>query len=276
VTDDAPAETERQTERRELAQRLAELMSSAPSWPLPFAGDRLQFQAFFGDRLVVDIDPRQVTHQFPPSRTIGGQNVSAGDFVLGRGAWKPLLEPLDRSIIHREVADVLAHGEAYRETAGYAALVARMEAGDPGIRNLQSLDTIARIDCYFEDLVRLIASIRSGGYRRRPAYNGLHSAEEAAKASTPVRPVVVELMESEIGMAVDNDGGLVRVGAGNHRMAIARQLGLARVPVEFRLFHVAWVRRQMAACGKGPLGSIIAGVNAIGRNEQRSISGDHR
>ena len=110
--------------------------------------------------------------------------------------------------------------------------------------------------------------------RRRPDYDGLESASDAAKASSPVRPVLVELMESEIGIGVDADGSLVRVGPGNHRMAIARQLGLARVPVELRLFHAAWVRRQMAQ-GKGPLQSITAGVRRIGAKQQRNISGDH-
>ncbi|MCB1432806.1 MAG: hypothetical protein KDK75_10160 [Alphaproteobacteria bacterium] len=261
-------------DRKDLALELRQLLSTARSWPLPFAGSYVAFHGVFGNRLVIDVDPRQVTHQFPPNRVIAGQNVAAADYFLGRGPWAPMLEPLDKSVIHREVAELLAHGGRYRGTAGYAALVRRLEAGRPAIRNLQDLDSIARIDGYFEDLHRLIVSIRDNGYRRRPDYDGLESASDAAKASSPVRPVLVELMESEIGIGVDADGSLVRVGPGNHRMAIARQLGLARVPVELRLFHAAWVRRQMAQ-GKGPLQSITAGVRRIGAKQQRNISGDH-
>lgn len=261
------------TDRRVLAHSLRTLLAHPDRWPLPFAGDYLAFQHVFGNRLVVEIDPRPVTHQLPPHRQIGGQTVRAADFVLGRGRWLPLLEPLDRSVIHREVADLLACGGNYRETPAHAALMARLKAGDPGVRNLQRLDTSERIDAYFEDLQRLIASIRDTGYRRRPAYDGIDSAEQAMAATSPVRPVLVELTESEIGMAVDADGRLVRVGPGNHRMAIARQLGLLRIPVEFRLFHVAWIRRHMAQ-GQGLLQVIVTGVRAIAAQQPNASSGE--
>lgn len=232
MTEYALAEGEWRTARDELANGLRDLLASASSWALPFAGDYLQFHAYFGDQLVIDIDPRQVIHQFPPNRRIYGQKVAASNFVLGRGSWLPLFEALDNSVIHGEVAELLALDGDYRKTAGHAALVERLGTDKPPIRNLQTLDSIEQIGCYFEDVNRLIASIRDNGFRRRPHYDGLESVAEAAKASSPARPVLVELMESEIGVAVDADGSLVRVGPGNHRMAIARQLGCARVPVE--------------------------------------------
>lgn len=244
-----------------LARELKALLA-APQGDLPFSGSYLSFHEFFGDRLVVEIDPGSVTHQFPPNRMIGGRNVSIADYVLGRGSWDGFLEPLDRSVIHREVADVLASGDAFRDTESHAALRERLERGNPAIRNMLPLDSAEKIDRYFEDMLALVASIRSKGYRRRPRYNGVDSAEAAMAATTPLRPLLVELTESEIGMAVDAGGRLVRVGPGNHRMAIARQLGLARVPVEMRLFHVAWVRRAMESA-PGPLHAIGQGVRAL-------------
>lgn len=268
----AQALGEMEEERKSLAHGLRALMANPASWPLPFAGDYLAFHAVFGDKLVIDIAPGQVTHQFPPHRQIGGEVVKAADYVLGRGSWQPLLERLDRSVIHREVADLLASGGDYRSTPGHAALVQRLADGKPGIRNLQPLDSLERIDCYFDDLNRLIASIRTDGYRRRPRYDGLDSVAAEAACSL-VRPIVAELTESEIGMAVDADGQLIRVGPGNHRMAIARQLGLDLVPVECRLFHVAWVRRHMEQ-GRAPLQAIANGVRRIAQTQQKTSPGD--
>ena len=268
-----PAEEHKGAERKALAGSLRALLAEPASWPLPLAGDYLAFHHFFGEQLVIDVDPRPVTHQFPPHRKIGGEVMKAADHVLGRGPWQPLLEPLERSVINREVADMLACGGDFRATAAHAALMDRLKAGRPGIRNLQKLDTPELIDSYFEDLLRLIASIRDAGYRRRPSYGGIDGAERAVAATSPVRPLIAELTESEIGMGVDADGRLVRVGPGNHRMAIARQLGLARVPVELRLFHVTWLRRRMER-GHGPLQAIAAGVRTIARKQQNALSGE--
>ena len=70
-------------------------------------------------------------------------------------------------------------------------------------------------------------------------------------------------METEVGMAVDADGGLVRVGPGNHRFAIAHQLGLRRIPVELRLFHVRWLREAFRSHGQHAPAAIIAAAGRL-------------
>jgi hypothetical protein len=200
---------------------------------------------------------------------IRGQTVRFSDHFLGRGDWKLHLEKLERSSVYLEIADLLVSGPAFRDTPAYAELRGRMAEGRPAHRNLLPLDTVEKLDLYFEEVLELVRSIRDEGYRRRSPYAGVDSIADAALRASSIRPVLIELTESEIGVAVGPQGSLHRLGPGTHRFAIARQLGLKRVAVELRLFHIQWIRQAMAQSGLGPLRAIIAGAQDIRTDHAR-------
>lgn len=258
-----PAHNPEVPARVELMRRIKELLRQAPTAPVPFFGDAQEFRDFAGDRLVIEIDPGQVADQFPVQKVINGKPIGFANHLMGRAGWKPHLERLERSTVYREIADLLAHDHDYRATPIYAELKTRVENGKPPVRNLVPLDSIAKLDLYFDKVVELTRSIASSGYKRRPRYKGMESAEEASRFSSGIRPVAVELTESEIGVAVGADGSLHRIGPGTHRLATARLLNLPRVPVEVRLFHVQWLRRVIAG-QKRPMQAIFSAIADLG------------
>jgi hypothetical protein len=243
-------------------RELERLLADAPLMSVPFFGDYQALHEVLGDRLVVEVDPRAIQYQLPPSLPYGGKHIKVAEHFLGRGLWKAFREPLEKTVIDREVADLLASGGRFRDTLVHAMLLKRLQQGRPMHRNLQPIDSEAKLDRYFDDLWTLITSIRDQGYRRRPRYAGVTSAGEAARHSSPVRSVLVELTESEVGVAVGRDGRLYRAGPGHHRMAIARHLGLTRIPVELRLFHVKWLRPQLKT-SSDPVTAIIHAAQQI-------------
>jgi hypothetical protein len=258
-----PAHNAQDAARLDLARRINELLRQAPTATVPFFGDAQQLRDFAGGKLIIEIDPAQVGDQFPVMKVINGQSVRFAEHFLGRADWSHHLEKLDRSTVYREVAELLAGDFNYRATAIYGELRKRISEGKAPVRNLLALDTDEKLDLYFDHVVEVIRSIASSGYRRRPRYNGIESAVAAMPHSSAIRPVAIELMESEIGVAVNANGSLHRIGPGTHRLAIARLLKFQRIPVEVRMFHVQWVRRAIGSTGR-PLQAIFSGIRELG------------
>jgi len=51
---------------------------------------------------------------------------------------------------------------------------------------------------------------------------------------------LLSLRDTEIGVGIDQDGTIVHVGNGQHRLSIAKLLELAQVPVQVRVRHIDW------------------------------------
>ena len=64
----------------------------------------------------------------------------------------------------------------------------------------------------------------------------------------------------EIQCALDREGRLIKINAGNHRFAAARQLGIARIPVHLCLIHDAHRESLEAAGGLAALRAFISEV----------------
>jgi hypothetical protein len=238
------------------------LIRSAAEQDQPFFGDGQAFRECLGGALVIFADPRLVQEQLPPSGSVGGAALRFDDHAFGRGNWQAHLRPVTGAPIYREVADLLAGGDI-RQSQSFALFLRKARNGKPAIRYLQALDSAAKIERYFDEVARLIDSIRTNGYRVRPGRDPDLAGVVAAERATEARSQLVELMESEVGMAVNADGSLVRVGPGNHRFAIAHQLGLPGVPVELRLFHVRWLREAFRGHGQQSPAAIIAAASRL-------------
>ena len=248
---------------QQMAQPLLQAMRLAPSTSDPFFGSHLDMAETVGDRLIVWLDPARVAKQLDSNIQIQGGTLAVGTCCLGKGDWSKWLKPIETTLVDREVREVLACGLAYRAAPCYKRFFREFEAKRPTVRNMIALDTPERVEAYFTDLVRLIESIRARGVTRRPPRR-LNQAAALLPALSAARPLATELTESEIGIAVGPAGELFRLGPGHHRMSIARQIGLRRVPAELRLFHVRWVREQMRLNRCGPLRAIRIGLASLG------------
>ena len=139
-------------------------------------------------------------------------------FRIFDGDWdaedkRPIEDYLSRYIYSSTIIRIYRDGVPYRETDQYreiANAVARGRFDDWRARGCRSDDDITR---YFEDLDRIFQSIRAGGYRSQ------------TELGSPT-------WWDEIKVFIDRNGELhKRAGAGHHRLAMARLLGIETVPV---------------------------------------------
>lgn len=228
---------------RALERALAQArQGEAGFWlPMAFALRR------FGAGLELTVPTAAIEHVLLDGVAVGGRRLHTGQWFIGAGDWTPILWPISRHQVSQEAAELLGQDLCFRDSAVYRHYRLRAEGGRPMVRNRVVLDSVERIDAYFERFVALFRSIRAQGVLRRSALPG------RARQGGGQRSWWTERGEQDIGVALDATGRLSKLPGGQHRFAIARALGLDAVPVQVRLLHVGALRGRSA----GELVSLI-------------------
>jgi hypothetical protein len=169
-----------------------------------------------------------------------------GSFFLDSGEWNGAVSPLSHSPVHREMTELVEADFNFRETREYRRLCRAITKGRPKLRSGVLLRTIDEVDEYYDYCVDLARSIADRGVLPRYA---VRRRDRAVLKGRRQWLRSLEAAERDIGVAIDRDGRLVRHLGGKHRTALAQALGCPSIPVEIRLVHVAWVRRQMEGSG---------------------------
>lgn len=212
-----------------------------------------------GADLLIEVDPRPIADRLK-HRAAGSRGmVYLQDRFLGSGDWRSLSRPLSGSATHRDVQEMVLAGFDYRSTEGYKEALARCGSAKPAERNFVALTSPQLVERYFQQVGELSRSIQENGVLRR----GVRRQVVAAFRYPRIRPPWVELAESDIGVAIDANGGLLHFGSGKHRIAAAQALGLTRIPVEVRMVHASWVRRQIDASGLAPTDALVQGIRLL-------------
>jgi hypothetical protein len=214
-----------------------------------------------GQALVVDIDPARLTQRLRHRVPENGRLRVIRDRFVGGGDWGPLLDPVGEASTYRDTREIVAAGFEYQRTEAYRRALARAEAGAPLSRNFVALDTPTLVEHYFRRTAELARSIQQRGVVRRTQYRRIAHVFGDPR----LRPPWVEVVESDIGVAIAASGELLRFGPGKHRTAIAQALGLPSVPVEVRMVHADWLRRRMTANGLGPVDALLDGIAELAR-----------
>ena len=216
---------------------------------------------YFGPALALQVDAARLNWRLSDYvRDARGIHYIGASFLDGAN-WSGALERLIRSPVHREMLELVRADLRFRETRSYRIFRRQAEAGRPPKRNGIALATTEQIDAYFGYCSYLILSIRERGIVAR---RDLSAADRPHLNGRQARPWTWERAERDIGVAVDQDGGLVRHLGGKHRTAIAQALRLPRIPVEVRLVHVKWLQRQMERTGLPAHRSLKAGLETLG------------
>jgi len=162
------------------------------------------------------INPSEVTHIYTrnPAKTPDFKRRHSGMVI--DGDWDTKVEPIDTSW---KIAACLAHfrdGTPWAKTGVYDTMQA-MIADRGQFDSCRSMDDIharyAKIDALFDD-------IRTNGYRD----------ETRMKLGTPRLP-------EGVFIHIDRHGQPIFGAIGNHRMGIARALGLPRIPAQLGVVH---------------------------------------
>ena len=199
---------------------------------------------------------RLLVHQVSPTalrRELVGHGTRGRPFIDARD-WDKIRPPY-MGKVHRFVRQLAQHGRAYREMPVYATLQKRASLGKPVVINSVVLDSEAVIDAYCERYLQLIESIRRSGFLTR---------DEVARSTIDplIRRAKTEESERDVQIAIGPNGELFRLGTGRHRTAIAKVLGLERMPVEIRVMHAEWLSKLVERSGKSPLDTLLDWLNA--------------
>ncbi len=233
---------------RELGRLLADPDPRGFSLPVPFAVRAL------GGNVEFSVPARALSVNMYPWVVSRGRPLRVSHFFLGDGDWQPLLFPFNEGRIYREMGDLIAAGEGFRESAVFAELVRKAEEGKPERRNAVYLRTVPMIESYFTRYLGLVEAIREQGLLR------IRELRRGSLKGGGVRLPISDWTEADIGVGINAEGGLVRLPDAQHRSAIAVHLDLPSVPVELRMIHLDWLRRMMDEFpGLTPMQALLAG-----------------
>ena len=172
------------------------------------------------------VDPERTLHVHPdliqdacywPRRRY--DTVADRGRVLG-GDWDRRRRSFSELDVCRAMVDRFANGREWEETDYYKWLL--RQVGNGGKRGMTSR---ADVDQRCVDLDRLYASVRDHGY---------HAASERFRSAH------FPQVEDEVVVRISREGDFLFVD-GRHRLAIAKTLGLGKIPVKVSVRHRAWV-----------------------------------
>jgi len=233
-------------------------------WLAPLAGQRLVFSrllaralrqaegergfrlspfyalAYYGERLLIEIDPASMTRVMRGWLADGPRQVHTLDAFLSAASWQRLALPLGSTEVTRQMQELFAAGMDHTRTQTYRNMLRALRQGKPASRRRQILDSEAAIESYFADVRGLVESIRT---------NGVVSHRTGAGTF---------VVDRDIGVALDADGDIVKLPGGQHRVAIASALGIPRIPVEVRMIHTGLLRGLMDRKGLDAVEAVLA------------------
>ncbi|GAA4650107.1 hypothetical protein GCM10023116_23900 [Kistimonas scapharcae] len=198
------------------------------------------------EQLLIRVNPADLTHRLA-AVSWGQDGIKSHDFresFVAEGDLSGYLSPLKQDRLTAEIDQLFACHFRWRETASWVMLAQRLRERGRFVHNNVRIASLSDLDAYFQRYAELAESIQTHGYRlRRELTSG------AAASSGFARSWRIERGEEEVGVAIGPKGEIWRYRGGYHRTAIARNLGLETMPVQVKLVHGDWLRREMA--GKG-------------------------
>ncbi|MDX3978044.1 hypothetical protein [Shinella sp.] len=209
----------------------------------------------FGERLVIPVAAKSLTTRLRDNISDRGRLRWIGTHFLDGSDWSGIVEPLENSSSHAEILELIRTRQDFRAGARYRSYAKRINDGGIVKRNRIVIDTIDKLDNYFEYYLALIADIETNGI---VPHSDLGLLGQTGRRHRWTRTLWQDLAERDIGVAIDAEGRLVRHTNGKHRMAAALALGIERIPVEIRLVHAGWLRQQADRLGLSPADALLA------------------
>ena len=212
----------------------------------------------FGEQLVLTVSTKSLTTRLRDNLSDRGRLRWIGTHFLDGSDWSRIVEPLEKSSSHAEIVELIETRQDFRKGARYRGYAKRIEAGATVKRNRIAIDTIEKLDNFFEYYLSLIADIEKHGI---VPHSDLGLLGQTGRRHRWTRTIWQDLAERDIGVAIDADGKLIRHTNGKHRMAAALALGIETIPVEIRLVHAGWLMREAERRGLSPVHALLAALD---------------
>ena len=167
---------------------------------------------------LLDVPPERITRSVISSATRTPQwgRVVAGD-------WDRVREPFDERAVPRGIEQRFVEGRSWHETALFDAYVDQLER----FGNAWGHTSLSGFEKRCEAVERLYESMRAEGYKRQRELDGNVPGTLSGRLD-------------EIHVDIGRGGELCWRSYGQHRLAIAKLLGLDSVPVFVHRRHQGW------------------------------------
>lgn len=176
---------------------------------------------YFKDDLVVFIETEKITHFITSWICIKSKYVHSSDYFIANFNLLEHCKEINRLPILRTIEELLSNNFIHKNTQYYKKLNESIKNKRPITKQQALLDTEEKVDNYFNRIHALYQSITR---------HGLISNKIIAKNGK-------QYIDREIGIAINNDGSLIKLQGGQHRFAIAKIKKIEKIPVEIRLIH---------------------------------------
>ena len=207
-----------------------------PSWTLP---RRFRYQLFWVSPDEIRWKPGLEGKDLP-SRVVEESLLQRMDASFAvRGEWDTMARSFE---LHPAVRELIVEEVAIRDSQVFRTMSAAVQSGDQLVA--RGCVTRQEVEDRLVGLRRMYDSIEAGGYRTQIQLR---------------RPPVDEIM-----ICIGRKSRLMLLRHGNHRLSMAKVLGLPRVPVIVRGVHVGWVRDWMDRIGtENPVRAVERGLHDV-------------
>lgn len=169
------------------------------------------------------VDPRRIEHyQGSGPREFG---------LVVDGDWDDPECRFDEHPVYQSISSRFDDGTDWTDTELYERYRERIRNGNPYWR----CTTVEELEDYFESIDRLHAEMCEDGYKTQRELLAEDPVQVRRQNTDAPHPIL-----QEIGVNIHRDGRLAKKGAGFHRLALARVIGVERVPVTVRVRHARW------------------------------------
>lgn len=161
----------------------------------------------------VSVDPAKVSHlSLVPesSPAISGPNAYCGTF---KGLFDQIKLPFERHFMFETVQQIL-NGEDWESTL-YFKRLCKKKSGKKALTHLEKLD-------------RIIHNLSNKGYLSQYQLGRMHLRRKVSDWEVP---------QHEMLIGMDRYGQLFRINNGKHRLAVAQNIGLQKIPAILTLYH---------------------------------------
>ncbi|MBA2779004.1 RNA polymerase sigma factor [Billgrantia kenyensis] len=180
---------------------------------------RRSVEAYFGDKLNLEIDPASLTRglDFPASFPDRRLRRKVSNIFLWTGDWDLATPHLAETQRQRFIRDIWAHRLDLTASEGYAQLTKALAQGAPLRSHHQGvlLNSEDRILTFLEQYRLYMEDMHCFGFK--PA-----------------------LGKDSLGVVIDRHGDMIKSNKGLHRIAMAQAIGLRRISVRVRAVHQTW------------------------------------
>src|SRR5690606_11046042 len=166
--------------------------------------------------LTLHVDPRKLVRMAIHAPANTEKRPSALAFIWD-GSWDQRREDLRLGSRYRLISELDENRHRLEDTARYAKLFARIQAGRPWASHQQGvfLDTPEKIHRYLRVYIEFLDDMAMNGF-------------------DPARG------KDTLDVVISREGRILKIDRGLHRLAMAQRLGLPSIPVRVRHVHRHW------------------------------------